>query len=237
MSLYPAFTKDVAVVKQLLESLPPALKDALGISLETFFSIYGFYIYILTYVFLGGAIFAMNLGVATTSKEERDKTADFLLTKPVNRSNILSAKILANISSILIVDICFFIAALLMARSVAGASFSPKTFLLISLILLFIQLIFLALGTLLSTVLPKIKSAIAVSLLTVFAFFIISMLGSVLGDEAVRYITPFKFFDPLYVVSHNGYETTYLTLEVIIITLSISSSYLFYNRRDIEAAS
>ena len=82
LSMFPAFAKDVAASEKVLANFPPALRAALGLSLKNFFTVYGFFAYLFTFISLSGAIQAMNLGVSAISKEESGKTVDFLLTKP-----------------------------------------------------------------------------------------------------------------------------------------------------------
>src|SRR5689334_9323162 len=80
MGIYPSFTKDVAASKQALASLPEAVRNALNLSLSNFFTIFGFFGYLLNFVLLAGAIQAINLGTGIVSKEDTGKTADFLLS-------------------------------------------------------------------------------------------------------------------------------------------------------------
>jgi ABC-2 type transport system permease protein len=233
--MYPAFTKDVDLAKQGLSKLPLALRSALGISLQNFFTLFGFFGYIFTYIVLAGAIQAMNLGVGTMSKEDSGKTADFLLTKPVSRSAIVTAKLLAAACSLLITNLVFIICTYFGARAITNEAFSTHTFLLITLSLLWVQGMFLALGALFSVTLPKIKSVIAISLPTVFALFIIGTLGSILGNDNVRLVVPFKFYEVTYIISHQAYEMKFVIIEAVFIILAITATYAIYKRKDIRA--
>jgi ABC-2 type transport system permease protein len=237
MMLFPAFSKDVATSKKLLQSLPPVVRSALGIQLANFFTIFGFYSYLFTYAVLTGSVQAMNLGASIISKEDSGKTADFLLTKPITRPQVMTAKLLAALSSLAVTNIIYLITAAASAKAVTTESFSMKIFIMISLILFFVQLMFLALGVLVSVILPKIKSVIAVSLPVVFGFFIIAMLGSVLGNKAVRYVTPFKFYDPAYIVKHGSYEGRFIAIEIVFIIVAVAASYSIFAKKDIRSAS
>jgi ABC-2 type transport system permease protein len=234
--MFPAFIKDVAVTKKLLASLPLALRSAVGIQLETFFSIFGFYSYLFLYVMLTGSVQAMNLGTSLISKEDRSKTAEFLLTKPVTRSQIVTSKLFAAFVLLVITNVVYLIAASTVAKAVSIEPFSMKIFLMISAVLFLVQLMFLSLGVLVSVIVPKIKSVISVSLPTVFGFFIISMIGSIIGDEAVRYITPFKFYEPNYIIKNGSYEMRFVVIEIVFIVVAIAASYAIYARKDIRAA-
>ena len=236
MSIYPSFTKDVAVSRRALANLPAAIRSALDLSLANFFTIFGFYGYLLNFVTLAGAIQAMNLGTGIISKEDAGKTADFLLSKPVMRASVVTSKLLAALSVLLVTNLVFIAVSLGIAETVAKAPFSTTTFILLSLTLLFIQLAFLALGSLFSVSLGRIKSVISVSLPAVFIFYIVGALGAIIGNDKVRYVTPFKFFDTNYIISHRRYELPYLIIEAVFIVAAICASYVIYMRKDIRSA-
>jgi len=236
MSIFPSFTKDVDASQKLLQNLPLAIREALGISLSNFFTIFGFFSYLFTFVTLAGAIQAMNLGVGIISKENNDKTADFLLAKPINRSSVITQKLLAALASLIVTNLVFITAAFIISLSVSRDSFDTATFFMIALTLLLIQLVFLALGALLSVIVPKVKSVIAISLPVVFVFFIIGSIGAVIGNETVKYLTPFKFYDPAYIIQHQNYELRYVVLEVAVVTVSVLATYVIFNKKDVRSA-
>lgn len=235
--MYPAFTKDVAASKSTIANLPVAFREIAGISLQNFFTIFGFYSYLLTFLMLGAAIQAMNLSVGVISKEESDKTVDFILSKPISRASLITSKLLA-ISSLLILSNVIFIAiSLLAAATVSTAAFSLTTFLLLALTVILVQIAFLAIGAMYAVVIPKIKSVISVTLPTVFGFFIIGSVGAILGNDKVRYLSPFKLYDTNYIINHSNYEIKYMVIEALAVIAAITASYLIYIKKDIRAAS
>ena len=237
LMMFPAFTKDVAASQKVLSNLPLAVREALGISLKNFFTIYGFFAYLFGFLCLAGAVQGMNLGVSALSKEQSGKTVDFLLTKPVSRMRVITSKLLAALTSLVIVNIVFSFIATVDAKLVSTDSFDAKIFLMISITMFFIQLFFLVLGTFFSVIIPRIKSVISVSLPTVFIFFIIGTLGAIIGNENVRYLTPFKFYDPTYIINHGAYEMRFVIVEVLFIIVTILASYIIYINKDIRAVS
>ena len=64
----------------------------------------------------------------------------------------------------------------------------------------FVQLLFLAVGIFISVIVSKIKSVLTVSLATVFAFYFLGMFSGTTGEEAKRYLSPFKYFDTAYII-------------------------------------
>ena len=122
-----------------------------------------------------------------------------------------------------------------MASIVKTEDYSYKIFFMISITLFFVQLMFLALGVIISVVVPKIKSVLPISLGTVFAFFIIGMFASTTGDDAMRYITPFKYFDTSYIIKNSSYEVSFIIIEIVFIIVAITASYFVYSKKDVHA--
>ncbi|AVK97507.1 ABC transporter permease [Lysinibacillus sphaericus] len=235
MSMYSTFAEDAKGFMKIVENYPEAIRNAMGFNQENFFTILGFYSFPLSFITLCAAIQAMNLGTSIINKEVREKTADFLLTKPVTRTKILTAKLLAAFVSIVVTNIFYFAAASFVALQVQTDDFSLKIFLLLSLTIFFIQLIFLSLGIIISVIVQKIKSVLTVSLATVFAFYFVGMFSDTTGDEVKRYFSPFKYFDTAYIIKHSSYETTFLIAGAVIIILAIATSYVVYSKKDIHA--
>lgn len=234
LSIFPSVATEGEEFNKLILSYPEAVRKAFGLimDLTTFL---GYYSYIFQFVLLFGAIQAMNLGTSIISKEVRQKTADFLLTKPVQRSEIVTSKLLAVLTSLVLTNIVYTTMAAVVGNMVKVQDFNMKIFLLISLALFFTQLIFMALGVLISVAAAKIRSVIAVSVGTVFGFFIVNMFSSIIGDDALRYITPFRYFDTAYIMKNSGYEVEFLVIGLIFVVLAIAASYLIYIKKDIHA--
>ncbi|WP_107923794.1 ABC transporter permease subunit [Lysinibacillus parviboronicapiens] len=233
MSMFPAISRDIIEFQKLLEGFPEPVRKALGLEVENFGTILGFYSYMFVYITLCGAIQAMHIGTSIVSKEVRDKTADFLLTKPVSRTKILTAKLLAALTTIVMTNIVFFIGTTIMIAQVQTQSYSTKNFILISLTLFFLQVIFLTLGIIVSIIFPTIKSVLTVSLGTVFSFFIIGLLVSTTGDGGKRYLSPFKYFDQAYIIENASYETSFVLVGMGIVIISLGTSYIIYMKKDI----
>lgn len=237
LSIYPSMAKDAEEFKNLLGNYPPAVRAMLGINLDYITSILGFYSMIFSFIALCGAIQAMNLGVSILSKENRERTADFLLVKPVSRSTIVSSKLLAAFTTIVITNVVFCIVSTILANSVKTADFSGKLFFMINLTLFFIQLIFLGLGVVVSVFFKKLKSVLPISLGVVFGLYIIGALLAIGKDDAARFISPFKYFDITYIIKNSSYEVSYLITSAIIVIVTIAASYIIYNKKDIHAVS
>lgn len=234
-SLFPSFSRDIEQMRSLLQGFPEAIRIGLGITLDSFANVLGYYSFPFSFVVLIGAIQAMNLGTAIVSKEIRGKTADFLLTKPIKRTQVLTSKIMAGVTSLVITNVIYILVATITASTVKNDEFSLKIFFMISITLLFVQLIFMSLGVIVSVILPRIKSVLPISLATVFTFYFISFLSSGDADDVIRYFTPFKYFRPDYIIENNGYDRISVIITLVFIVGSITASYVIYSKKDIHA--
>lgn len=235
MSIYPSFADDAETFMEVIASMPESVVQAIGIQIDSIASLLGYYSYIFLYVSLCGAIQAMHLGSSILSKETREKTADFLLAKPVTRGAIMTSKVLASLTLLLATNIIYFAVASLIASAVALEPYDYGAFALISLSLLLVQLIFLAMGVAAALLLPRIKTVLPVTLGTVFAFFILTFVSSSTGDGVLRYVTPFHYYDRAYIILHSGYETGFVAATIVIIAACTLFGYIRYQKRDVHA--
>jgi ABC-2 type transport system permease protein len=235
LSIFPGFYKDARLLTDVFSSFSQMIRDMFGISPSIIASVLGFYSFLTGYVILCGAIQAMNIGVSLLSKETSGKTVDFLLTKPVKRTRILASKLLAALVCIGVTNIIYLVVASLMAVSVQEKPFAYTSFLMLSLPLLYVQLIFLALGFLVSVLLRKIKSVPPISLSVVFGFYFISLFSSAIKDTQLRFLTPFRYFDPIYILNQNAYELSYVLLGLLVAVVAITATFLIYRKKDIHA--
>jgi len=236
-SVFPSIAKEAENFKKLLSGYPESVRAMLGISLDNITSILGFYSFIFSFITLFGAIQGMNFGSSILSKEVRQRTADFLLVKPVSRRAIVSSKLLAAFTMIVITDIIYYAVASILANSVKTEDYSNKLFFMISLTLFFIQLIFLAIGFVVSVFFNKLKTVLPLSLGTVFGLFFIGAFLATGDNDAARFISPFRYFNPAYIIQNSSFEAPYLFVGAVIVIISITISYIIYAKKDIHAVS
>ncbi len=235
MSLFTSFSKDAELVQEMMHNFPEAMQKALGLSTLDMTSLLGYYGYLFTFILICGAIQAMNLGVGILSAEVREKTADFLLVKPVTRKKIITSKLLAALTCVVITNVLYLVAVIIRISAFKSYEYSMKLLIMISLSLFFIQLIFFSLGFIISVVVRKIKSVLPVSLGIVFGMYILNALGSAIGDEKIRYISPFRYFDVTYILENEAYEVPFMIISIVFVIIAIVASYILYSKKDINA--
>ncbi len=237
-SMYPAFSRNVGDLTKVFSAYPAAVQDAFNLPLRlvdkiSFLLI--FYSFILTVIMLCGAVQAMNLGVSIIAKETAGKTVDFLLTKPVTRASVVAQKLLAMLTCLAVTSALYLAVSTAMASAVTEKAIDYRPFLLISLSFFFVQVIFGALGLAVAVVFPKIKAMLPVSLSTVFAFFIIGAVGEALKQDAIFYLSPFKYFNASYIMLNSAYQTSYAVTGAAVVVVAVALGFLVYSKRDIHA--
>ena len=235
MAFFPMIKSEMDVFLKMMDSFPPVMKAMMGIVVENINTSIGYYTFVFTYTLLFGAIQAMNLGVGIVSKEERERTADFLLTKPVSRVKILTSKLLSVLTIFVVTNIAYSVVSAIFVVSMSDGNFAFREFVLINASLFITQLIFFSIGLILSVLAKKIKSVLPVSLGLVFAFFAISAFAVTSEDDKLRYVTPFQYYKTETILALGKYETVYVVLGLSIIVFGLTASYAIFKRRDIHS--
>jgi ABC-2 type transport system permease protein len=237
-SMFPAFSDQATVMNEFLARYPAQLRAAFGLDKIDLSSVLGFFSFTLVFVELCMAIQAGNYGFGLVSIEESELTADFLLSKPVSRTQILTSKLLAAVSSLLITELVVWASAfagILLFRS--GHEYSTSTLILLLLSLLIFQLVFMSIGLVISLLVRRLRSVTPYGLGLAFGAYVINGFSGVFGEVKLELLTPFKHLDPNYIVLHASYDTPLVLLDLAIIVVAIAASYWLYTRRDIPAVS
>lgn len=235
--LFPSLYKEGEAFQKILQNFPEAVRKALGVSVDFMTSFLGLYAFIFLYLLICGAVQAMMLGSSVLAKEMTGKTADFLMSKPVTRSHVLTAKLLAVLTCILFTNVVFAAVVSAAAPIWAPTSYDSGTFYLMTATLLPFQLVFVAMGILISASVRKLKSPLSISLAIPFGFFIIGSLGEIIGEEKVRYLSPFKHFNYEYIIKNGTLEWQYLIVDAVFIVMAVVLTYMIYHKKDIHAVS
>jgi ABC-2 type transport system permease protein len=234
-SMFPVFADEAAMMNQLLEKFPPALLDAFGMNRMDLSTVLGFYSFLFIFIQLCLAIQAGNYGFGLVSIEESELTADFLLTKPVSRIQVLTNKIFAALTSLVLTDLVVWVASITAISAFRGGrSYDISLLVLLMLSLVIFQLFFLAVGLVISLLVKRVRS---VTLGLGFGSYVINGFSGFLGDVKLEYITPFKHLDPGYFIQHGAFDTPLLLLNMAVSLVALTASYWLYIRRDIAAVS
>lgn len=237
-SIFPVFADQAALMNEFLAKYPPQLRVALGLSNLDLATVLGYYSFLFLFVQLCLAVQAANYGVGLVSVEETDLTADFLLSKPVSRTQVMTSKLLAALTSLLLTDL--LVVAVSLAGITAfrgGRDYAMGPLLLLFLSMIIFQLFFLGVGLAISLLVRRVRSVTPYALALAIGMYVLSAFGGVFGEVALEYITPFKHLDAARIVHDGAFNTPLVLLNVAVTVIALVASYWLYVRRDIPAVS
>ncbi len=108
MIFYPTIVENAAQLESILQS--PMMGSMMemfgGGDASTFVDILGFYATKnISFILLLGSIFSIILASTIIAREENEKTAEFLLTKPVNRTEVFNSKVAVWLSLLVVLNL------------------------------------------------------------------------------------------------------------------------------------
>jgi ABC-2 type transport system permease protein len=244
VSLFSSFADQAELLNEMMAKFPQQLLTAFGMTkcdatgnctVVNLAEVLGYFSFVFLFIQICLAIQAANYGFSLVSVEEREWTADFLLSKPVRRTQILTSKLLAALSGLAITDIGIWIVTFACITLFKGnRTYEVKPLLLLLLSIVPFQLFFLSVGLVISLFKKRIRSVTPWAMALGFGMYFLSVFGDMLGTNALETITPFKQFDPSSIVLH-GYDLPLLLISVSVIVIALVVSYLLYTRRNIPA--
>ncbi len=237
MSFYPTFGSNVAFMDKMLENYPEELLHAFGmasgLSLAT---VPGFLVFVYTFIQLCLAIQACNYGFSFLSVEERELTADFLMSKPVSRNKILLTKFLAAYTALLVTNAATWGGTILSLELFNdGKPYEIKDIILLLLSNFYFQLVFMTFSMLVSVSLKKVRSVLSFSVAVAFGTYMLNAVASILDSDTLGIISPFYHFEPGYILGNGAYHWSVALISIAVILLSIVGTYILYNKRNIHS--
>ena len=235
MQKYSALHLDPASLNMLYQ-LPPALQDMFGVGYLDFTKISGFYGMIYPYLLLMAAVHASMLGAVILSKEERDKTGEFLYSKPASRMAILTAKFLAALTTVILLNLVVWAASQALIGAYGGGEDMGGVLMTLMAGLFLIQLLFTALGVAAAALMARPKAATGIATGVMLAMYLLSVAIDVGGNlGALKALTPFQYFDARRIVGRGEGLQAWGVLTCLILTASLTgASCLRFTRRDLK---
>ena len=235
-SLFSSFAAQAEAVNQILDKFPPALLAAFGMSGADLSTPLGFFGFVYVFVALALAIQAAGYGFGLVSVEEREWTADFLLSKPVTRSRILTSKLLAALAGLTITNLTIWVSSFVFINLSRGdRPFDAGNLAVLLASILPFQLFFLGVGLMISLLVKRVRSVIPYSMGLAFGMYVLGVFTDLLGTSFLEFVTPFKHFEPNYILQNGVWDWPLAAISFAVIVVSIGASYVLYNRRDIPA--
>ncbi|MCX8129654.1 MAG: ABC transporter permease [Clostridia bacterium] len=235
MAMYPTFADQAGEYNELMKKFPKEMLEALGLDQLNMGLILDYFAYVFLYIILFGGVYAMLLGSSIISKEESEKTVEFLMAKPVTRKMIITSKAACVLFYLVLFNLIFAVADYFMFEAVKKDAYSMNIFLLLHFGFFMLQLTFAAVGLLISVFVVKAKSLYPIVFGVVLGAFFLNIISAMSDKlENFKYLSPFKYVSPADMVKNGKIETTYLVIMAVVVIISVALTYLFYNRKNIS---
>ncbi|WML29684.1 ABC transporter permease subunit [Neobacillus sp. OS1-32] len=235
MAKYEGYSSSGQSINELISQMPKSLQVIIGtgdLDLSTAIGFYGMLFY---YLLLLAAIHALMLGANIIAKEERDKTAEFLMAKPISRTRIISSKLLAALVNVVIFNLVTLVLSLAMVSHYQQTGEQLDDIYLLMAGMFLVQLIFLAVGAVIAAVGKRPKRAAALGTVLLLLTYLLSIAVDLNEKiEWLQYVTPFKYFEAKRVLADGTLETTFVAITIVVVTILIAITYHFYQKRDLQ---
>ena len=231
MGEYPFIAENLETITPVFKTIPVLVQILFGIHNVDFSSPVGYFACMYFWCTLLAYTHAVCLGGSIISREQRDKTSEYLYTKPFSRDTVVKAKMLAAVVNLAVV------------AAVTGASFlammaqydpSGRTLpaVVVSLAgMFFTQLVLTALGLLCSGLFPSYKGAVRGAVLVLIVSYCSGIAIESAGMEFLDFLSPARFFPVQRSVS-TGLDPLYLLLTAAVVAVSVIFTIRLYRKKD-----
>lgn len=229
--LFPAMSSEMADVTNSLSNMEDVTGafGMSGIDLAKFSGYVG--VEFSNVMGMGGSFFAALLGIAVLSKEERDHTAEFLLTTPVSRVRVITEKLAAVFAQIIILNVVVAGFVLLSVAAV-GEEIDTEAFALLLLANFLLQIEIASITFGISAFLRRGSLGIGLGLAACFYF--LGIISNLMEDtKFLKYITPFGYTDSGSILTEKVIDGGYLAVGMTFAVIGIAVAYIKYTRKDI----
>ena len=232
LAIYPDMKKEMDSISAIMSAMG-AFSAAFGMDTLSFGSLTGYYgIECGNILGLGGAFFAALIGISALAREEKDRTAEFLLTHPLSRAEIVTGKLVAMLIQIVLLNAGVF---LMSAGSIAaiGETVPWKELILLHTGFFLLQI---ELGCVCFGISACIwRGGLGIGLGLAVGMYFLNIIANLADSvEFLKNITPFGYADGPTIINSGCLDTTRLLIGLAFTVFGIVLAYVRYCRKDIR---
>ncbi len=230
--LFPEIKGEAETVGDVFSSMG-SFTAAFGMDRLDFGTLIGFYAVECGNVLgLGGAFFASLIGIAALAKEEKGRTAEFLLTHPISRARVITEKLAAVIAQIVVMNLVILGCSFL-SMAVIGEQIPWKDVLLMHFAYFLLQLELAGICFGISAFLCR--GSIGIGLGLAALMYVLNLIANMTERAAfLKYITPFGYCEGADIVADGRLAVAKIVLGMLFACTGIAAAYIRYCRKDIR---
>ena len=230
--MYPEMKSQMNSISSIFSSMG-MFSSAFGLDTLDFGSLKGFYgIECGNILGIGGALFAALIGIAALANEEKNGTAEFLLTHPVSRTRIVTEKLIAVVIQITAMNLIIYGLAVVSMTAI-GEKIPWKELNLLHLAYYLMQLELAGICFGVSAFLRKGSAGIGIGVAV--GMYFLNLIANI-SDSAsfLKYVTPFGYCDGADIAANGRLDGTLLAIGLGLTVIGILAAYWHYPRKDIH---
>ena len=230
--MFPEMKSQTESITAIFSSMG-AFTSAFGLDTLNFGTLNGFYgIECGNILGIGGALFAALAGIGALAGEEKDGTAEFLLTHPLSRAEVVTKKLAAILIQIVILNVIVYLLAVGSIAAVGEAvPWKEVTLLHLAFFLLQVELACVCLG--ISAFLWR--GGLGIGLGLAIALYFLNIIANLTSSaDVIKYITPFGYADGADILSRGAIHGPRLLTGMAVAAAGVGLAYWKYCRKDIR---
>ncbi len=230
--LFPEMKGEMDGVGELFSSMG-SFTAAFGMDKISFGTLVGYYAIECGNVLgLGGAFFAALCAADILAKEEKDRTAEFLLTHPVSRGRVVTEKLIAVFIQITALNLIIY-ALSLGSMALIGEEIPWGEVNLLHLAYYILQLELAGICFGISAFLRKGSAGVGLGIAALMYF--LNLIANITESaEFLSYVTPFGYCGGADIVSNGCLDGVKVAVGVLLGAAGIIIAYLKYLKKDIR---
>lgn len=230
--LFPEMKGQMDSVNDVFASMG-SFTEAFGMDRLNFGTLTGFYAVECGNVLgLGGAFFAALCAAGILSKEEKGKTAEFLLTHPVSRPTVVTEKLIAVLVQVTAMNLLIYALSLVSIAAV-GEEIPWKEISLLHLAYYVLQLELASICFGISAFLRR--GSVGVGLGVAVLMYFLNLIANIADSASfLKYITPFGYCEGADIVANGSLDGAKILIGAAISVGAVAIAYAKYSKKDIQ---
>lgn len=222
-------------MNDLVEQMPRVFKAMIGVGSFNISTVRGYYGMLFIFLVLMATIHAAMLGANIISKEQRDRTSEFLFVKPVSRAKIITCKLAAATFNMLIFNIVTGVLSVVVVNYYGKVESISGDIVKLLVGMFILQLMFMVIGTGIAAIGKNTRISASLSTGILLMTYILSI-GIDMNErlDFLKYLTPFKYFEAKNLMGGGAFEPVFVVLSLGIILILLNITYVFYKKRDLN---
>ena len=180
---------------------------------------------------MGGAFFAAICGAGVLAKEEKERTAEFLLTHPVSRRKIITEKLISVMLQIVVLNVIVF-AVVIAGMAAIGETIPWEEMLLLHVAYLLLQIELAGICFGISAFLRR--GSVGAGLGVAVTMYFLNLISNITESaEFLKYITPFAYANGTDIVTEVMLDGKLILNGMAYAIVGLVAAYWKYAKKDI----